>query len=257
MYMHGEVPRHEPLVAVVGARAASRAGLTRAHGLAGELAKRGALVVSGGAVGVDAAAHRGALAAGAPTVAVLASALDTPYPARHRPLFRDIVASGGALLSPFPPGTPLRRWHFPRRNQALAELVDAVVVVEASAASGSLHTAVAARRAGRVLGACPGTPGTDALLFQGAALVETAADVLAALAGAPRRLAVARPEPGTDAAAALDALDGTVARDAAELARRCGLGVGRVARALCALELDGLALPVPGGSYVRSQLIQG
>jgi DNA processing protein len=254
MYMHGHVPPREPRVAIVGARAASRAGIMRAAALAGGLAERGALVVSGGAVGIDAAAHRGALGAGAPTVAVLASALDAPYPRRNLPLFRDIVASGGALLSPFGPGTSLRRWHFPRRNQVLARLVDAVVVIEASAASGSLHTALEARRSGRVLGAWPGTPGTDALLLQGAAAVETADDVFAALAGTPRRLAVARPLPGSDEAAALAALDGATARDAAHLARASGLGTARLLRALCALELDGLALPVPGGSYVRSQV---
>jgi len=216
------------------------------------LTQGGALVVSGGAVGIDAAAHVGALDAGGQTVVVLGTGLDAPYPSRHRPLFERIVAGGGALVSSFQPGVPLRRWHFPRRNRVLAGLADAVVIVEASPSSGSLYTAQAAREYGRVLCACPGTAGTEALLSQGVALVESAADVFAALAGRPRRVEPDAPLVGSDEALALAALDYARPRDAGSVAVLAGVAQNRAARALCALELEGLALSVPGGRYVRA-----
>jgi DNA processing protein len=250
IWICGRIPVSARAVALVGARAASGAGLRRARDLAERLAAAGIVVVSGGAVGVDAAAHAGALAASAPTIAVLPAGLDDPYPARHRELFAAIAATG-ALVSPCAPGTPIRRYQFPNRNRVIAALADAVVVVEAGNASGSLYTAKAARDYGRVLGACPGSPGTAALIGAGAATIESVGDIEDALAGHPRRPAVPIPEAGSDQDLVLAALD-QAPRGVEDVGERSGLGAARAARALCALEIDGLALPAPGGRYLRS-----
>jgi DNA processing protein len=218
----------------------------RARALAADLAGRGAVVVSGGAIGIDAAAHEGAVGR---TVAVLASGLDRPYPPRNAPLFAEIVAAGGALASPFPEGTPVRRWQFLHRNEIIAALAEAVVVVEAGARSGSLHTARAAARLHKVVGACPGSPGTEALIATGAALIENGDDVVAALAGTPRRPERRTPSAG-DEAAAWGVLEDPA--DADTVAARAGIPVLRAARALTALELDGLATALPGGRWVRA-----
>ncbi len=226
--------------------------MDRAFELAGELCRAGWIVLSGGAVGIDAAAHRGALAAGGTTVAVVAGGITHPYPARNAPLFAAILESGGAVVCPFPDDEPLQRWHFVRRNEVMAELAQAVIVVEASARSGSRHTADAALRLGRMVGACPGSAGTARLLDGGAALIESVDDVLAALDGKPRRPAPPVP-PALEGEIAriFAALDG-VPRSPEELAVRSGLPLRRVAAELVALELDGLALPAAGGEYLRA-----
>jgi DNA processing protein len=146
---------------------------------------------------------------------------------------------------------PPLRGAFARRNEVIAAMVDAVVVIEAQAASGSLQTAAAAARLGRVLGAAPGSPGCEALLARGAALVESAGDVLAALRGEPRRPLAQLPEAGSREAAALAALDAEAPRSGAAIAERCGMELREVTRALLQ----------PGQTYVRSplaeQLMQG
>lgn len=256
LFVRGRLPSSSPAIAIVGARAATGHALARARELARDVARAGALVISGGAIGIDAAAHLGALEAGAPTVVVLATGLDAPYPYRHRPLYDLIVQRGGALVTSFQPGVPLRRWHFPRRNRILAGLADAVVVVEARPGSGSLYTTEAAREYGRVVAACPGSAGAEALLAQGAALVEKAEDVLEAIAGRPRRPAPTAPPPSSDEALILAVLDGRAPCDPLTAARLAGLPAARAARALCALEMEGLALPTPGGQYVRSALAE-
>ena len=130
-----------PAVAIVGARAASGDGMANAHRLGRYLATRGVRVVSGGALGVDGAAHRGALAGGGATTVVLGSGVDVAYPRRHAPLFAEVVDKGGALVSMFPLGTPPRAANFLRRNPLIAALADAEIVVEADVRSGSLSTA--------------------------------------------------------------------------------------------------------------------
>jgi DNA processing protein len=230
--------------------------MARAGRLAAELTEAGALVISGGALGIDSAAHRGALDAGGITVAVLAGGIDAPYPARNQPLFDEIVARGGALVTAEPPGTPPLRRLFVARNAVIAGLCDAVVVVEAEASSGSLHTARAAVRLGRLLCAAPGTPGCEALLVQGAALVESAADLMAARSGRPRQPSAQLPEPGTREALVLDILDGESPSTGATVAARSGLGLREATRALAGLELEGLALAVPGQAYLRSPLAE-
>lgn len=176
-----------PCVALVGARAPSDAGRRRARSLAEELARRGVCIVSGLALGIDGAAHEGALAAGAPTIGVLGGGHDHFFPPRHRELAARITLSGGAVVSPYAPDVVPQPWQFLARNGVIASLADAVVVVEAAARSGALNTAGhAADRSIAVL-AFPGdvdrpkAAGCNALIRDGATLVRDADDVLAAL----------------------------------------------------------------------------
>ncbi|MEO6952093.1 MAG: DNA-processing protein DprA [Polyangia bacterium] len=184
-------------VAIVGARAASRAGLDWARALAEAVAREQEIVVSGGALGIDGAAHEGAVAAGAPTVVVLGTGVDVVYPLRHGPLFAEILASRGALVSPFPAGTAALPGRFPTRNPLIAALSRAVVVVEASARSGSLGTGQAALTQGTHLYCRPGSAGCDLLLARGARPASSLESLVAALFGRS-----APPAPVVDAAQA-------------------------------------------------------
>lgn len=182
-----------PCVAIVGARAASGAGLEIARTFAWELARAGIVIISGLARGIDSAAHEGALLAGGRTAAVLASGLDRIYPPEHGELAQRI-AGQGALLSEWPARTPPNAWRFPRRNRLISGLADAVLLVEAEAKSGALHTVRFAHDQGREVWAVPRDPilpgsiGPNRLLRDGALPVTTAADVLGALdLGAKRR----------------------------------------------------------------------
>jgi DNA processing protein len=176
-----------PSVAIVGTRAPSDEGRRRARRLAEALARAGVCVVSGLALGIDGAAHEGALAAGAPTVGVLGGGHAHFFPPRHRELGARIVAGGGAVVSPFPPNNHPEPWQFLARNAVIAALADAVVVVEAAQRSGALNTAGHAADRGIPVLAFPGdvdrakAAGCNALIRDGATLVRDAADVLAAL----------------------------------------------------------------------------
>ena len=185
-------------VALVGARNASANGQRMAETLARELAEAGLVVVSGLARGIDAAAHRGALAAtNGRTIAAIAGGLDIPYPPEHDDL-QARVAEGGAVIAEAPLGTAPQARHFPRRNRIIAGLALGVVVVEAALRSGSLITARLAQENGRELFAIPGSPldprarGSNDLIRQGAQLTETAADVLANLPDHPSRQGLSR-----------------------------------------------------------------
>lgn len=158
LYVKGRLPAfdEEAAVAMVGTRKATPYGIESAEKLAFGLAKQGALVVSGAAYGIDASAHRGALRAGARTVAVLGNGIDVVYPAGNEWLYRDIAASG-ALISEYPPGTSAEGWHFPIRNRIISGLCLATVVVEApEERSGALITANTALEQGRDVFAVPG-----------------------------------------------------------------------------------------------------
>ncbi len=260
LHVRGKLEEPEHAVAIVGARAARTGDMEIAHELARALAERGVLVVSGGALGIDSAAHRGALA-GSPadrarTVAVLGCGLDVAYPERNRDLFAEIVARGGALLSQFDRNAPPRPWQFPLRNATIAGMVDAVVVVGAGAHSGALYTAKYAREYGRLVAAVPGTAGCDALLASGAAVVREVADLEAAWAGSPVGLEVDLPCASTPKGQVLAWLDASEPQDADEISLGTGLMIREVHRALTSLELDGLAVPRPGQSYLRSRLAQ-
>jgi DNA processing protein len=236
-------------VAVVGARAASGAGCARARVLARELAQKGVVVISGGAFGIDAAAHEGALeAAAAPTFAVFGCGVDVTYPDRHVRLFARIAAKGG-LLSEYPLGTPPRAGQFPARNRIIAALGDAVVVVEAAHRSGALITAALARSLGRPVLAVPGSNGTDRLLQRGqASPITSAADVEEALAGrGPVSSGEAEPPAGTVASLVAALREG--AATPAVLSRKIGLPLPAVMAALVEAELDGWLFRIPGNQY--------
>lgn len=147
-----------PQVAIVGSRAATAHGLGFAQTIAKELAQAGLAITSGLASGIDGAAHQGALAAGGgKTIAVLGAGIDSIYPPQHRGLAETIVTAGGLIVSEFAPGTPAKKYHFPRRNGVIAGLSLGVLVVEASANSGSISTARAAGELGRDIWAVPGS----------------------------------------------------------------------------------------------------
>jgi DNA processing protein len=271
----------QPAVAVVGARNASANGRMFAHGLARALAEAGLVVVSGLARGIDTAAHEGALAAGAPTLAVIASGVDVAYPSENAELMEHIVQSG-AVVSERPLGAVPQARHFPRRNRLISGLTLGVVVVEAAPQSGSLITARLAAEQGREVMAVPGSPldprhrGTNQLLRDGATLVESAADVITALGPLvptpnqrPPRPAVpaaipttaraeARPRPAPSALPLVPAVDGAdlIGRvcerlgpeplQVDELIRQCQASTAEVQRALMELELDGRLERHPG-----------
>ena len=233
VYLRGTPLTDGAAVAIVGARAASQTAMDRAHALARHLAGSGVHVVSGGALGVDGAAHRGALAGGGGTTVVLGSGLDVPYPARHAPLFCEVLARGGTLAGMLPDGTPPQRSTFPQRNTLIAALADVVIVVEADVRSGSQSTVAAARGFGRVVAAWPGSAGCDRLLAAGAAIVESEGDAERALAGTPRVRGAAAIDP--IAQQVRDAIAGG-ARGIDEIVRKTGLTVRAVLRALPMIE---------------------
>jgi DNA processing protein len=256
-----------PAVAIVGSRSASPAGERRAHQWASWLARHGLTIVSGFAPGIDAAAHRGALAAGGRTTAVLGCGLDVTYPVRHRGLRAEVVRGGGALLSEFTLGTRPARWTFPRRNRLISGLSGGVLVIEAAARSGTLITAGRAGDQGRDVWAVPGAPddpraqGTNALIRQGARLVEDPAEVLEdLLPGAVSRKAPATgwggeaqaPEALSEEERGLLAALGAGTLDIDTLAARSALPVRRVSALLLDLELVGQVRRVAGTRFARS-----
>src|SRR5512142_1433925 len=172
---------------IVGSRRTDPYGIEVATAIARDLALAGVCVVSGGAEGIDAAAHRAALDAGGRTIAVLGTGVDVVYPAGHRALFDRILASGGALVSEYGDGTPGATWTFPRRNRIVSGMSEAVVVVRAGARSGALITADWARQQGVPVLAVPGdlreegSAGQVALLRAGAHVAASADDVLEVL----------------------------------------------------------------------------
>jgi DNA processing protein len=183
LFMKGcEPPGDVPYVAVVGARKASSYGRWAAEAIGEELARRGAVVVSGAAYGVDGYAHRGCLKAGGFTIAVMGCGIDRVYPPEHAVMLRDI-ASSGCILSEYPPGEAPLAWHFPHRNRIIAGISHAVVVVEASEKSGALITADIALEEGREVMAVPGpigsslSLGTNRLIQKGAKLVIGVEDI--------------------------------------------------------------------------------
>jgi len=243
-----------PAVAVVGSRSCSPYGAQVARTLARELAGAGVSVVSGLARGVDGEAHRGALEAGGPTVAVLGCGIDRDYPRANASLARRIVESG-LVVSEYPPGVEPAPWRFPARNRIIAALSDATVVVEARERSGALITADFALELGRDVFAVPGeitaglSAGTNELLRQGAAPLLSAGDVLDALGieRAPRTA-----PPLSPVANELAALVGTRACTVDELVRASERTSAEVAAALVELELGGVVVEAEGVYRARS-----
>lgn len=243
-------------VAVVGTRRASSDGLEVARALGRDLALAGVPVVSGMALGVDAAAQAGAVDAGGLSVAVLAGGPETPYPPSKRRLHAALLERG-LVVSELPPGTRPRRWTFPARNRIIAGLADLTVVVEAAERSGSLITAELALKLGREVAAVPGpvlspaASGTNALLRDGATLVRGIDDVLDALFGAGAAPAVRR-APGERLEPHLAALLDAIAQGRDTVAALAGTtpdGAGAAVAGLTELELRNLVRREPGGRY--------
>jgi DNA processing protein len=245
-----------PRVAIVGARRASAYGLEVARSLGRGLSAAGVTVISGLALGVDSAAHAGALEAEGRTIAVLGAGADRADPPSRRALYARIVASG-SVVSEFPPGMRARRWTFPARNRLIAGLAEVVVVIEAGVRSGSLITAAFAGDLGRDVGAVPGritaplAAGPNALIAEGAQVVRGAEDVLDLLHGVGER-PVVDPEAGLDADArrVLAAIgDG---HDSLAALAQAGIPPDTAIGAIAELELAGRLVRGPDGRLLPS-----
>jgi DNA processing protein len=260
LWLRGDAPPDvllRPAVAIVGARACSAYGRAVARSLGRALAGAGVTVISGLARGVDGEAHRGALEAGGPTVAVLGCGIDRDYPAAHAELARRIVDGGGLVVSEYEAGVEPAPWRFPARNRIIAGLSRATVVVEARERSGALITADFALEEGREVLAVPGeitsslSAGTNALLRLGATPVTGAGDVLEALGVEPTADPAPAAAPDGQLGSVLAALDSGRAT-ADQLSRATGLDPGVVAAALVELELAGRVVVDDG--EVRSSI---
>lgn len=258
LYVKGHVDLlNRPALAIVGSRNATPQGVATAESFAKALSDSGLTIVSGLALGIDAAAHRGGLAGKARSVAVVGTGLDVIYPARNRVLAQALAAHG-ALLSELALGTPAVGANFPRRNRLISGLARGCLVVEAAPRSGSLITARLATEQGREVFAIPGSihstlsKGCHLLIKQGAKLVEAAQDILEELglpplaAGAPDSLA----HPAASAQTLLDHM-GFHPCDIDTLAARSGLAADAVCSLLTQLELEQLVAALPGGKYQR------
>jgi len=283
-------PRDLVSVAVVGSRAASPMGMAFTERLCGDLARYGVTVVSGFAVGIDSAAHRGTLKAKGRTLGVLGCGLDIEYPRGNASLRDEVIQSGG-LLTEFPLATPPAAGHFPLRNRIISGLALGVVVVEAADRSGSLITARLALEQGREVFAVPGiarhfrSTGPHRLLKQGAKLAECAEDIMeeirplirpsrnlpgkisrhASVGSSSADSAAARPAPSQslppvqlsfEETTLMGALDATP-QHIDEISRRIQWPVSRVMATLLALELKGMIQQLPGKYFTSSQQSSG
>lgn len=281
LYVYGETDLTDRFpVAVVGTRRASAYGLTHTREIAAELAQTGVCVVSGLALGIDAAAHTGALDGGGRTVAVLGSALDKPYPQENDPLMRRILESGGSVVSEYAPGTPPSRYSFLQRNRIIAGMCLGTLVTEGPRRSGALNTATRTLENGREVFALPGnvdSPGAqlpNMLISEGARLVTGAADILSALVIEPKdepkaaQAAVAPMEapaerkphiPGgldeTQRVICAALLAGEADFDA--LCAVSGLESDELGALLIEMEMDGLVTPLAGTRYAPGTQMTG
>lgn len=259
LWTNGELIGDEVAVAVVGSRSAGEYGLAASRRIAAELAAAGVCVVSGVALGVDAAAHHGALDAGGRTVGVLGCGLDVVYPRPNRDLYR-LIPQSGALISEFQLGVRPDAGHFPSRNRIIAGMSMAVVVVEAAEKSGALITARLGLEENREVFAVPGhaggrNRGGHNLLRQGALLAESAMDIIREIApqlveGAPAPKAQPPPRLEGEHKKIWLALDGgPVHVDV--ISRKTGLTTMQLAPILLDMELKGLVKLLPGMQYTR------
>ena len=262
LYVRGRIELlNRPALAIVGSRNATVQGMRNAQHFAQAFSEAGLTIVSGLALGIDGAAHRGALEGGGSTVAVLGTGVDVTYPARHAALAEDI-ATRGVLLSEFALGSQPAAGHFPRRNRLISGLALGCLVVEAALESGSLTTARAALEQGREVFAIPGSihsplsKGCHALIKGGAKLVESADDVLSELSallptGIAARAPRSRVEPNTAKDSPLLKLMGDDPVDLEALRSRSGWPAERLASELLRLELAGRVETLAGGLFQR------
>jgi DNA processing protein len=260
LYVKGKIRSHEPAIAMVGSRRATRYGVQTTTRLAEELARHGVAVISGMARGVDTAAHRGALAGDGRTIGVLGCGIDRIYPPENRDLF-DEMAERGCLVSEFPLGTLPLGENFPRRNRIISGLANGVLVVEAAEKSGSLITAQYALEQGRDVFAVPGQigfascRGSNRLIKQGAKLVDCVEDILEELPDwcVPSGEASPPPEPRVFALTPREAgvyellARGPLHID--DIIVQTELTAAEVSSMLLHLELKGAVTPLPGAHY--------
>jgi len=268
LYVRGDLDGCERSMAVVGSRNATAYGLDMARHISSDLARLGFTVVSGMALGIDAAAHEGALSGGGRTVAVLGSGLDKLYPAQHRRLSERIAACG-AVVSEFPLQADPEAHHFPIRNRIISGMCLGTVVVEATKNSGSLITARLAAEQNREVFAVPGSiqsfksMGTHTLIKQGAKLVENVQDILDEL-GMSAGDIHAGAEGGAGTNDAAQRLAGEEARvfkalgpypvHIDELVRRLAIDAGRLSAILLQLELKGIVQQLPGKRFTAAEV---
>jgi DNA processing protein len=264
VFVVGDLPRG-PAVAIVGTRTPTQGGVRFARKLAHDLARAGIVVLSGGAEGIDTAAHQGALDGSGATVVVAPSSFDCPYPDTNEALFAEIVARGGAFLTEYEAGVTAQRHQFFARNSLLAALADALVVVETRFRGGARNAAKAARAIGRPVLAVPAAPWTPTgagcilELKAGACIASSAHDVLAAMGlqsgathpsapsrpmGRHARAALGRPDPERAAVVALLSV-GPLWPD--EICRGAGLPAHRLQALLLTLTLESVVVSEPSG----------
>ena len=264
LYVHGDPDvLHLPSIAIVGSRNPTQGGIRNATDFAQHLGNSGFAIISGLAMGIDAAAHRGALASHAKTVAFLGHGIDRVYPSANRELAHEIAASG-ALVSEYPLGTQPRRPHFPQRNRLISGVSLGTLVIEAARQSGSLITARLAAEQGREVFALPGSihnplaRGCHQLIRQGAKLVETGDDIVAELAPLVGHLQqnavestrnVAPEEEPDDDYLTLQNYLGHDPVSVDDLAEQSGLTIDQVSSMLLILELQGKVEALSGGLY--------
>lgn len=260
LYLKGKLPATNTAIAVVGSRRSSDYGISVTTRLSRELAGQGVTIVSGLAMGVDAAAHRGALQVSGATVGVLGCGIDLVYPAENRQLYREMEEKGG-IVSEFAPGTQPDAPNFPRRNRIISGMARGVLVVEAAERSGSLITARFALEQGREVFAVPGninfkaSRGTNSLIKEGAKLVETVSDIMAELPpesidlpqwARRQNFNLSRDEEN------ITALLEEKPLHIDELTVRSGLTVSAVSAMLLRLELQGAVMQIPGKIFSLS-----
>ena len=263
LYARGRLVEADKMaLAIVGSRRAAPYGLSVAEKIARDLASRGLTIVSGGARGVDTAAHKGALAAGGRTIAFLGCGVDIGYPAENRKLY-EVIAENGAVLSEFPFGATPEPWRFPPRNRLISGMSIGVLICQSPAASGALITAGYAAEQGKDVYAVPGNVDDDrnrgchALIRDGAKLVECAEDILEELG-----LKQAGDESARQLALPIESLKNENERKIAallslepiqvdEIIEKTGLPAPMVAGTLTILEMKNIARRVPGNAYVR------
>lgn len=256
LYVKGRLDLlNQPALAIVGSRNATPQGVANAESFARALSDAGLSIVSGMALGIDAAAHRGGLKGASSSIAIVGTGLDIVYPARNRELAH-ALADSGTLISEFPLGTPAVGSNFPRRNRIISGLCHGCMVVEAALSSGSLITARLALEQGREVFAIPGSihsplsKGCHALIKQGAKLVESAQDVLEEIGWKTTVDATATPQSDSDSPPLLQHL-GFDPCDIDTLCARCQLPPDAVTAMLLKLELAGRVAALPGGLYQR------
>lgn len=256
LYSIGFLPsERQPSIAIVGTRKPSHYGKEVTHQLAYELARKGIVIISGLALGVDSIAHRAALEAGGTTMAVLGNGLPSIYPSSHKALAEQIVSAGGAIISEYSEGTPAIGFRFLERNRLVSGLADAIIITEAAARSGTLNTAGHALEQGKEIFVVPGnitsplSAGCNALLRQGATPITKADDVLEVIAPELLQPQSSLPLGDTPAETALILLLQSGVRDGEELQQKSQLAPQEFAQALTMLEINGTIRSLGGNQW--------